>query len=223
MGARQSRKELSLREQELKLKQQEEKSREEAQKSSLWSPLGVALIAAILGLLGNIAVSFLQGNANRKLAKEKATFDESIEHFKAQSNLILEAIKVGPETAKKNLQFFIEVELIDEPLRERIQNWLLVNESPSLSPTIEGAINVTLIDEDNKPIENATVEIMPAYLLSVTIAAGQTDNNGRFAARCLPGSYSISVRAEGYQSTQMVLVLEPQTTHNISLTLRALQ
>jgi DNA-binding response OmpR family regulator len=67
-------------------------------------PLYVVIIAAAAGLFGNIIVTFLQGQANRKLATQNAEFMQRLEGDKAQANLIFEAIKTGnTETAGEKI------------------------------------------------------------------------------------------------------------------------
>ncbi len=189
----------NLRERELALKEREIRVREAEQHASSWSPLMVAIIAAALGLFGNVLVTFLTGSENRKVARGKAASDEKLENLKAQSSLILEAIKAGPDTARNNLKFFVEVGLIDEPTKSRIQTWLEGHESPSLPPPMPGFnIAFTVLDSvTGKPIRNAEVLTTPAYFMNLA-AVGRTNEWGVLSAQFLPGLYSVVVRAEGY-------------------------
>jgi hypothetical protein len=63
------------------------------------------VIAAILALCGNIYVTVLQtGSAERQA------------HQKAQSDLVIEAIKTGdPKRAATNLLFLVKLGLLDDP------------------------------------------------------------------------------------------------------------
>ena len=94
-----------LRKQELDLKRRELDLREADQRASAWrSPLFVGVLVAALGLFGNIGVTVLQNGINQTLAKQKA-----------QSDLILEAVKTGDTSkANANLLFFIDAHLIDD-------------------------------------------------------------------------------------------------------------
>lgn len=90
--------ELRLKELELKQKEFEEKSRKKL------NPIIVGIIAACLGLLGNIFVTYLEGENALEL-----------ESAKLQSSLILEAIKTGNQNlAENNLEFLLEAGLIED-------------------------------------------------------------------------------------------------------------
>jgi TPR repeat protein len=111
-----------FRRQELELKRRELDLKEAEQRAASWrNPLVVGIFVAALGLFGNIVVASLQNWANASLA-----------HQKAQSDLILEAIKTG-DTAKanRNLQFFIEAHLIDDP-HDQIKNAIETGRGPTL-------------------------------------------------------------------------------------------
>jgi TPR repeat protein len=92
------------------------------QKASTWrNPLVVGVFVAALGLFGNIGVTFLQNRASQALSREKA-----------QSDLILEAIRTG-DTAKANanLIFFIEAHLVDDA-HDYIKNAIKEGRGPTL-------------------------------------------------------------------------------------------
>jgi hypothetical protein len=106
--------EIALKRRELELKDRELKFKELELGSPYWrSPIFVGLIAAALGLLGNVVATSLQNwNTQR------------VERYKAQSNLILEAIKTGDqEKAAKNLSFFLQLGFIDDE-KGKIQGFL---------------------------------------------------------------------------------------------------
>jgi hypothetical protein len=98
--------ELDLRERELVVRERETASREKTIGESKWSsPLILGLLAAALGLLGNSITTFLNNRATKDL-----------EDRRAQSTLILEAIKTGkPAEACTNLVFFVKRGLIRDP------------------------------------------------------------------------------------------------------------
>jgi hypothetical protein len=89
-------KEFALKERELKLREKQ---------AGVWcNPVFLGLIAATLALSGNMYATWSQN----KTAERQA-------HLKAQSDLIVEAIKTGdPKRAAKNLLFLIQLGLIDD-------------------------------------------------------------------------------------------------------------
>ena len=97
---------MDIRERELAVREREVAAREKAMGESKWSsPLILGLLAAALGLLGNAITTFLNNRATKDL-----------EDRRAQSTLILEAIKTGkPAEACTNLVFFVKHGLIKDP------------------------------------------------------------------------------------------------------------
>jgi hypothetical protein len=100
--------ELLLKEQELKLREREVAAKEKEAVTSQWlNPVVLGLFAAALGLAGNIIVT-----------KSNNDNTEKIEHFRAQSTLILEAIKAADTKGVcKNLTFFVSLGLLDDANR----------------------------------------------------------------------------------------------------------
>lgn len=98
--------ELDLRDRELAVREREIAAREKAAQESKWSnPLIIGLLAAALGLVGNALTTFFNNRATKQL-----------EDRRAQSTLILEAIKTGkPAEACTNLVFFVKRGLIHDP------------------------------------------------------------------------------------------------------------
>jgi hypothetical protein len=98
--------ETELRNLELGLKAREVALKEkEIERSRLLNPTLIGLIAATLGLGGNIIVTFV-GNRNA----------QKIEHSRAQASLIVQAVGTGnAETACKNLISFVKLGLLDDP------------------------------------------------------------------------------------------------------------
>jgi hypothetical protein len=97
---------LRLREMELDLRRDElQLKREELSKSRWSNPLLLGILAALVGFLGNIYATFLQGRSAREA-----------EALKLRSSLILEAIKTGsPSTAATNLDFLVKISYLDDP------------------------------------------------------------------------------------------------------------
>jgi hypothetical protein len=80
------------------------------------TPLSVAIIAALFGFIGNIGVTWLQGNSNREIERERLQFNKTIERQKFESTVITEIIKTGDlEKAKVNLAFYIDAGLVGDP------------------------------------------------------------------------------------------------------------
>jgi|ERR1700733_3326738 len=89
---------------EFALKEREQRLREK--QAGVWhNPVFLGLLAATVALSGNIYATWSQG----KTAERQA-------HVKAQSDLIVEAIKTGdPKRAAKNLLFLVSLGLLDDP------------------------------------------------------------------------------------------------------------
>lgn len=86
-----------MREKEIALREREVPSRRS-------NPLVVAIFAASVGLFANVVVAYLNNQNTLRVEQERA-----------QSSLILEAIKTGnPDTVCKNLVFFVSLGLIDD-------------------------------------------------------------------------------------------------------------
>jgi hypothetical protein len=83
------RKELALREKELDLKAKSDRG-------AAWrSPLFLALLAAVAGLIGNAIVALVQGRSASELKEREAANNEKIEAEKFRSDMILQVIKTG--------------------------------------------------------------------------------------------------------------------------------
>jgi hypothetical protein len=91
-------------EREFALKQADLRLRER-QASWLHNPVFVGLIAAALALAGNVFATWYQSASAERQA-----------HVRAQSDLIVEAIRTGdPKRAAKNLSFLLNLRLLDDP------------------------------------------------------------------------------------------------------------
>jgi hypothetical protein len=99
--------ELDLREREISIKEREVQARENEISKSQWlNPTTLGLFAASVGLVGNIVVTRVN-NQNT----------QQVEHLRAQSSLLVEAIKTGTgntNDACKNLVFLVEAGLLDD-------------------------------------------------------------------------------------------------------------
>ncbi len=95
-----------LRLQEIALKVREVAVKETELHRSRWlNPTVIGLAVAGSGLFGNLIVAYI-ANTNT----------QAIEHFKAQSNLIVQAVGTGDQkSACRNLLSFIHLGLLDDP------------------------------------------------------------------------------------------------------------
>jgi hypothetical protein len=76
----------------------------------------IGLIAAALALCGNLIATSRQAQSAEHQAASQAQTAERQAHVKAQSDLVIEAIKTGdPKRAARNLQFLITLGLLDDP------------------------------------------------------------------------------------------------------------
>jgi len=188
-----------LRERELKLKELEIARREKEVATSKWlHPLVLGLFAAAIGLIGNVIVT-----------KSNNSNITNIEHFRAQSTLILEAIKTNGDTraACKNLTFFVNLGLLDDTNRTIVG---ACPESTQGVPTLPADVSggslasssrVTVIVKDGrgKPISGATVRI--TNVKSVDMGGCKTLTNGqcKFGSPLkFDDSFTVSVEKEGY-------------------------
>jgi len=82
-----------------------ENKRSQTPQSGWSSPTVLALIAATVGLLGNLAVAAYNGSTSRQIERD---------HLR--SSLILQAIGTGgPDTACRNLNFFVSLGFVEDP------------------------------------------------------------------------------------------------------------
>lgn len=118
-------------------------------KKKLWNnPIYITILAAIIGLIGNTVVSYI--NNNSQLA---------IERQKAEAARILEVIKTGdPDIAAENLKFLLETGLIkNDTLKIRIY---LNNRKPGEGARLTVSENEIL---DNKSITSENISTSKDY------------------------------------------------------------
>jgi hypothetical protein len=173
---------------------------------SRWTnPIVIGLFATALTLAGNIIVTRL--NNTNTLALERQ---------RAQSNLILEAIKTGNNTdaACKNLTFFADLGLIDDPHQAIHNRCASAPKGPPSLPTISAQ---PLSGQINKFLEEVgSVDL--GYVRDADTGDGiagakvtidqnpsvETDSKGHFT---IPDLYlakglmfDVNVEKEGYQT-----------------------
>src|SRR5882762_3933039 len=97
--------ELDLREREVAAREREIAAKEAELNKSPWlNPLVIGLFVAALGFIGNAVVAALN-NQNA----------QTVERFRAQSSLVIDAIKADQQKACNNLLFLVKAELLDDP------------------------------------------------------------------------------------------------------------
>jgi Carboxypeptidase regulatory-like domain len=202
--------EATDRDQALQIREQAIEARERAadarDKASRWgNPTFLALLAAIVALVGNLFVSFYN---NRTLHDN--------EKSQEQSNLILQAIKTGnnPIDSCKNLVFFANVGLLDdsdETIRKQCRD------NPTSAPTLpasspfdssasqfasggtnnEAASTVRgiVVDDAGVAIQGAEVSLADAKAVGSNTA--KTDEHGKFEFHLTtPIHYGVTIRVE---------------------------
>ena len=127
--------ELRIKEADLAIKQAELKSKleEKTKPISASSPLTIAVITGILGLIGAGVANVFQTRSNLQLEREKL-----------ESSLILKAIETGnTDASAKNLLFFLDLKLISDPsgsiakLKTNPQDAPVLSSSSVLVPHIQ--------------------------------------------------------------------------------------
>jgi hypothetical protein len=113
---------LTLKEVELTLKRQELQAaakaerEEDKSKKLISSPLGVAILTGILGLIGIAVGNYMQTRASLTLEQQKFDFASKQETQRFESTLVLKAIETGDtKVAAGNLQFLIESGYLPDP------------------------------------------------------------------------------------------------------------
>jgi hypothetical protein len=113
---------VRLREEELAIRDREAAVKEKDQARSRWTnPLVIAIAAAAAGAIGNAVVAYINGTANYRLEGTRNSDLRAIESLKAESALILEAVKTDsdPDKAAENLRVLLEAGLIENPERRQ--------------------------------------------------------------------------------------------------------
>jgi carboxypeptidase family protein len=194
---------------EFDLREREVAAKEKELRQSRWSnPLVIGLFAAALGLAGNIWVE----HANNKWAKDA-------ERSKAQSTLILDAIKTGDaDKACKNLLFFVRLGLITEGGQTVKSECATAPQGPpslpsssSLPPyrferspiTVTDHITGTVKDVDNQsPIEGC--------LVVSSIGVTSTNKNGDFQLPLPKGpvTITITITKPGYTAEKKNIIVD---------------
>jgi hypothetical protein len=109
-------KELEVKAAELEVRQREAEKALTAARAPWWrraDPLVLAILAGVVTLLGNMAVTFVNGWISVNQERLKASDDLSLEQRKASYNLVLQAMATNnAEIANRNIRFFIDAGLL---------------------------------------------------------------------------------------------------------------
>ncbi len=206
--------ELVLREREVAAREREVTAREAEIKRSPWlNPLVLGLFVAGLGLLGNIVVAVVNSQNM-----------QSVERVRAQSTLMLEAIKGGSsETTCKNLVFFVGLGLLDDStqsIHNRCENTpigvpslpvslLYAPYGSNFSAQNNPIVCVVQDADTGKPIEGASISL--PWLLQPL----KTDEKGQFgfSRPIFDGSLgNMRIEKEGYVplNTNYSMIIQTQ-------------
>jgi hypothetical protein len=106
-----------------------------------------ALLAATIAALGNAGVTWLNGELQRQLERERAADNRNLEENKSEAARVLEMIKTNdPDKAAINLNFLVEAHLISDPKRAELQKYLQERkpgQGPALPAAQGGALSST--------------------------------------------------------------------------------
>lgn len=111
--------ELEVKKTELQVRQFEATKAMAAMSLPWWrraDPLLLAVLAGILTLLGNMAVTLVNNHSSLSQEQKKAADDLSLEREKARFSLVLQAMQTNDAAvAKRNIHFFIDAGLLQDP------------------------------------------------------------------------------------------------------------
>ena len=128
---------------DIAVKRRELELQQKHMEQSAWrSPLFLAVVAAIFGLLSNALVALINGSSERTLEKGKSETAQTLAKQKAEADRILEALKTGdPDKAAANLDLLVRTNLVKEQAQS-IRSYLdqrKPGEGASLpAPTVSG-------------------------------------------------------------------------------------
>jgi len=200
LGSKKEEELLDVREKAVEAREKALDAREKA--SLLKNPTFLALLAAFVALLGNMFVTYFN---NRTLHEN--------EKSQEQSNLVLQAIRTGknPSESCRNLLFFVNVGLLDDPhstIRNQCQQdptsvpSLPANPNLLFDTAAVSVLNGVVRDEFSHPIQGATVSAVGSYSVS-------TDANGAFLLSLREATTNpvrVTVEKQGYATTDQWII-----------------
>jgi outer membrane protein OmpA-like peptidoglycan-associated protein len=157
-------KEVAFKERELSIKENEFELKKQEKAPFSWKdPLVLAITAATIAALGNLAVILIGGILQQNLEKKKS-----------EQTRILEMIKTGdPDKAAKNLKFLWEAGLIsDTKLSDKLDKFLRDRKAGE-GPALPSALPI------NPPMARLTLPVESAIKVPVTMdgSGSSTPNN----------------------------------------------
>jgi hypothetical protein len=204
--------ELDIKEREVAAKEREVLAKEEELKRSRWlNPTVIGLFAAALGLIGSVVVARVNNSNTLRVATENNIATQTVELHRAQSNLVLEAIKTGnADAACKNLLFFVGLGLLDDANQTiRKQCATAPMGAPSLPsgtwmeplyPIENGVTGIVVDSKTSKPIANAEIILTSSQGSTKT----NTDLQGAFIFKDVPKTAKdlrLTVVKDGYETS----------------------
>jgi len=174
--------ESAFRERELALKEHEharldaelQLKRDDARRSRWSSPLVIAILGAVAAAVGNAAVSWQNGKAQRELEDARAKVAQStqetnnknqldIESFKAEAARVFEVVKTSdPDKAADNLKFLVDVGLIsNDNVKSGLVSYLQHRREGQgfALPAVQSVPKVDLSAFDDLRVENPKITL----------------------------------------------------------------
>ncbi len=170
--------EADLDRKRISLLEREVVAREKMLSNSSWSsPLVVALFAATVGLLGNLAVTWWNNNASLQLERQKE-----------QSAHLLQAMNTNGDPLKscRNVTFLLYMHLVDDDPAHTFSTCpIFVQHFPAFGSSEQPAAPVTSLNlpVPVKPIKPTNNDVPPAH----TTSAPSADINSSIEAGNIPG------------------------------------
>jgi len=195
--------ELDLKEREIAAKEREVAAKEMDLQRSRWiNPMVLGLFAAALGLVGTILVARVN-NQN----------SQDVERLRSQSNLVLEAIKTGsPDAACKNLTFFVNLGLLDDPSGTIRKACISAPQGPPSLPAAQRQLFPSHQNDPNYGATGTVWDIAGRPIEGAKVRADQgstveTDKNGKFWIEwpgfdSLADMFILTVEKAGYETTR---------------------
>lgn len=188
--------ELDLREREVAAKEREVALKAEELRKSRWgNPLVIALLAATVGLLGNMGVAYLN---NRN--------SERVERLREQSNLLVDVVKTGnPKESCQNLIFLVSLGLLDDA-NQTIQGQCGDKpKGPATLPLVSTTTSLLGLQQQPSELTGQVLDAVSGTAIAgATVSSGLanavTGADGRFVISLSQGTFtfSLTVQKDGY-------------------------
>ena len=189
---------MDLKEREVAAKEREVSLKSEELRRSRWgNPLVIALLAATVGLLGNMGVAYLN---NRN--------SERVERLREQSNLLVDVVKTDDSKQScKNLIFLVSLGLLDDANQTIRGQCGDEPKGPVTLPVTTTTASAFSLQRQPNQIMGQVVDAQTGTPISgAKASSGQetsiTDADGRFAITLQEPYlvFSVTVQKDGYAS-----------------------